>query len=130
MAAMTLITGCSSKTVPQSSPVTGETSSAEEKITSAEASTRDKSKEIVLTMACMTEPWDNMKQWINEFNAEDNGVRIEIKSFGSINDDDGIPHGFTDEELTQIDFQVTQELLNSDDIDLVGPFFFRKRCKV
>jgi ABC-type glycerol-3-phosphate transport system substrate-binding protein len=129
MAAMTLITGCSSKTVPQSSPVTGETSSAEEKITSAEASTRDKSKEIVLTMACMTEPWDNMKQWINEFNAEDNGVRIEIKSFGSINDDDGIPHGFTDEELTQIDFQVTQELLNSDDIDLVGPFSFGNGAK-
>ena len=121
LAGALLLTGCSSKSVSQSSPESSGSSSAQ---TSAE-----RKEDIVLTMACSSDPWEGMQELIDRFNAEDNGVRIEIKQFWDSLDENGMPIGMTDDIQKQIDFQVAQELINKDTIDIVGVFSFADGAK-
>lgn len=128
LAGAMLLTGCASNVGAESASVSD---TAPENIGSAadKTATAERKEDIVLTMACFTEPEETMQELIDSFNAEDNGVKIEVKSFASNIEPDGMPHGFTDEELTKLDFDVTQELINKDTIDLVGTFSFGNGAK-
>ena len=124
LAAAVLLTGCGSNQVSQSA------SGSQSPETSAAAGTTPKiRRDVVLTMAYASEPSEDTKKLIDRFNAEDNGVTVEIKSFFNACDENGMPIGMTDEDQEQIDFQVTQELINKDTIDLVGPFSFGNGAK-
>ncbi|MBP5380099.1 MAG: extracellular solute-binding protein [Ruminococcus sp.] len=122
LAGALLLTGCGSKGMSQSS-------SHSETASSNGVETTEQKEEIVLTMACCSEPSKSMKELIDKFNAENNGVRIEIKQYMNSCDENGMPMGMTDEMQKQIDFEVTQELINKDTIDIVGEFSFGNGAK-
>ncbi|MDO4863646.1 MAG: hypothetical protein Q4A05_05705 [Ruminococcus sp.] len=129
LAGALLLTGCSSRSVSQSpSESTGTPESTE---------TAERKEDVVLTLAlayCDDNGFVNGTgrsplELIDRFNAEDNGVHIEIKSFWDGRDESGQAVGMTDEIQKQIDFQVTQELINKDTIDIVGTFSFGNGAK-
>ena len=125
LAVSAVMTGCSSKAVPkQSGAVTSAGSDS-----AATDSSPAKNGETVLTMAVMTEPYDRMMDAINSFNDADNGCRIEMKVYISRFDKDGNPKSFEWEEMEQADFRLTQDLLNTDEIDIVGDFSFGNDAK-
>jgi Fur family ferric uptake transcriptional regulator len=77
-----------------------------------------------------------MQKLIDEFNARDNGIRVEVKNYAEEEDlkdfgidEKGVFNGYDTDELKTIDFRVTQDLLNKDTIDLVGPFSFGNGAK-
>lgn len=128
IAAMTMLAGCSDSGASKNSSVS-DTTEASASSASSESTSTEKKPDIVLTMAMCSEPWNDMKALIDRFNEEDNGVRVEIKSFWDGLDEDGNYTGMTDEIQEQIDFAVTQELINEDTIDLVGQFSFGNAAK-
>lgn len=125
LAVSAVITGCSSKAVPKESDVTAPANSG----TAAADSLTGEHGETVLTMAVMTEPEGALLDAINSFNEADNNCRIELKTYASRYNEDGSPKGFDDEELSQIDFRLIQDLLNTDEIDIVGGFSFGNDAK-
>ena len=116
LAVSAVMTGCSSKAVPKQSGAVTSAGSGSAQTDSSSA----KNGETGLTMAVMTEPYDRMMEAINNFNDADNGCRIDMKVYITRFDEDGNPKSFEWEEMEQADFRLTQDLLNTDEIDIVG----------
>lgn len=125
LAVSAVITGCSSRTVQKQSEAVTSANSGTAPTDSSPAANR----ETVLTMAVMTEPYDRMMNAINSFNDADNGCRIEMKVYITRFDEDGNQKSFEWEEMTQADFRLIQDLMNSDEIDIVGTFSFGNDAK-
>ncbi len=112
LAATTILTGCGTKSVSKN----------ESGVSSGDTGSDKPAEDIVLTIAYSTKPNETMQELIDRFNAEDNGVRVEVKSYCN-------EQAFTSDIKQQVDFDVTQELINKDTIDLVGTFSFGNAAK-
>lgn len=112
LAAATILTGCGTKSVSKN----------ESGVSSGGTGSDKPAEDIVLTIAYSTKPNEAMQELIDRFNAEDNGVRVEVKSYCN-------EQAFTSDIQQQVDFDVTQELINKDTIDLVGTFSFGNAAK-
>lgn len=129
LAGALLLTGCGSKAVSQSE--SGSVS------TSGGSDSAAHSDDVVITLGWangQTYDWgigttaeNSMKHFIDEFNAKDNGVRVEVKIFSELEefrnygyDDKGTYQGYSDEECRQMDFFIAQELINKDSIDIIA----------
>lgn len=97
-------------------------SQTESSLSSGSTDADKPAEDIVLTIAYSTKPNETMQALIDRFNAEDNGVRVEVKSYCN-------EQAFTSDIKQQVDFDVTQELINKDTIDLVGTFSFGNAAK-
>ena len=127
LAALTLLTGCGS------SPVSGSDSTTAPESSDVPEEHKD---DTVITIASVHGIWEPMQKLIDEFNARDNGIRVEVKNYAEEEDlkdfgidENGVFNGYDTDELKTIDFRVTQDLLNKDTIDLVGPFSFGNGAK-
>lgn len=67
---------------------------------------------------------DSFQQAIDDFNSADNGYHLEVKYFLENKDENGNRITYTHDELKLVDFQVIQEVINTDDIDIVGGVSF------
>ncbi len=112
LAAATILTGCGTKSVSKN----------ESGVSSGGTGSDKPAEDIVLTIAYSTKPNEAMQELIDRFNADDNGVRVEVKSYCN-------EQAFTSDIQQQVDFDVTQELINKDTIDLVGTFSFGNAAK-
>lgn len=112
LAAATILTGCGTKSVSKN----------ESGVSSGGTGSDKPAEDIVITIAYSTKPNEAMQELIDRFNAEDNGVRVEVKSYCN-------EQAFTSDIQQQVDFDVTQELINKDTIDLVGTFSFGNAAK-
>ena len=73
---------------------------------------------IVLTMA-MTGDSSGIEQAIREFNAEDNGYRIEIKQYSDQISDEELSYEESSKKYQYEDFGILQDIINSSEIDIV-----------
>lgn len=128
LAGVLLLTGCGSKGVSKSP---SDSSAASQDVTAAE---RD--EDVVITIGWATGQLYEMGEFIDKFNAEDNGVRVEVRNFTELEefkdfgyDEHGVFRGYNNDESKQIDFQVAQELINKNTVDIVGPFTFCNGAK-
>ncbi|MDO4863834.1 MAG: hypothetical protein Q4A05_06670, partial [Ruminococcus sp.] len=129
LAGALLLTGCGSKGVSQSS--------SESAGTSEVTAPTERNDDVVITLGAAS--WGGlyeMGEFIDRFNAEDNGVRVEVRNFTELEefrdfgyDEHGVFQGYSDEESKQMDFFIAQELINKDTIDIVVPFTFCDNAK-
>ncbi len=128
-ASVILLTGCGNNS--GSGSVSENAAVPENRTETAPDAAKD---DIVLTMACVYEVWEPVREQIDKFNAEDNGIIIEIKNYtedleGLGCDEEGVFIGYNNDELKMLDLQVMQDLINKDDIDIIGPFSFGNGAK-
>lgn len=81
--------------------------------------------DIVLTLALTGSP--EIQDVIDEFNAADNGYQIEVKRYRENIGEDGLPITYTDEEQQYADMEILQDIINSDEIDLICDVSFANR---
>ncbi len=107
LAGALLLTGCGSRNVSRDTIESGS----------------EPNEDIVLTLATLTEldTDEPLYKAIQSFNEADNGCTVRLKTYASRFDADGNVHGFYEDEITQLHFEAVQDLINSDDIDIVGP---------
>lgn len=126
LAVCTIFTGCSDKT--------GSSSSSSEKVqsdtdTAAQENAVNK-EDIVITLGLLSEPEDEgLIKAIDDFNNADNGCRIETEYMSSRYDEDGVIHGYTNEEIENIDFNTLQMILNDCSLDIIGGGTFGDSAK-
>lgn len=118
-----LLTGCGSKVSDTSSDTTVHTTSG------TDSAPAEDGEDTVITMAVIGEVSDGLSEAINDFNAEPNGCRVEVKSYIQTLGDDGMPIGLTNEDISKNDFELIQDIINTDDIDIVGSFSFGNASK-
>ncbi len=104
--AVSVFTACGSQS--ETIDTTGETSIKEK---------NESGEDIVLTLAILGS--SEIQDVIDEFNAADNGYRIEIKQYREITGSDGLPITYTDEEMQYADMELLQDMINTDEIDIV-----------
>lgn len=127
LAVCTLFTGCSDKSSSSSSPA--------EKVQSGNADIESKGAsrnkdDIVITIGLLNEPEDkNFIKAIDDFNSADNGCRIETKFMSSRFEEDGGVHGYTEEEIGNIDFNTLQMIMNEGGLDIIGQWTFGDNAK-
>lgn len=112
------ITSCSNN-IPQtqtSSQVSDTASPSSQGSTSGNST--EKAEDIVLTVA-MTGDSSCMEDTIEEFNALDNGYRVEIKRYNNEFDPFDDTVDLSSELYASRDFEVVQDIMNSNDIDIV-----------
>lgn len=85
---------------------------------SVSSNSTEKAEDIVLTVA-MTGDSSCMEDTIEEFNALDNGYRVEIKRYGNEFDPFDDTVDLSSELYASKDFEVIQDIMNSNDIDIV-----------
>lgn len=85
---------------------------------SASSNSTEKAEDIVLTVA-MTGDSSQMEDVIKEFNALDNGYRVEIKRYNNEFDPFDDTVDLSSELYASKDFEVIQDIINSNDIDIV-----------
>ncbi len=90
------------------------TDTTEETTINEETESRE---DTVLTLAILGS--SEIQDVIDEFNAADNGYRIEIKQYREITGSDGLPITYTDEEMQYADMELLQDIINTDEIDIV-----------
>lgn len=129
LAGALLLTGCGTKGVSQLP--------SESAVTSEGGDSTENNDDIVITLGWangQTYDWgiettaeNSMKHFIDKFNAEDNGVRVEVKIFSELEefknygyDDRGTYQGYNDDECKQMDFFISQELINKDTVDIIS----------
>ena len=123
----TVFTGCSGKT--------GSSSSSAEKVHSGNTGTETQESsgnkdDIVITIGLLNEPEDkNFIKAIDDFNNADNGCRIETKFMSSRFEEDGGVHGYTEEEIGNIDFNTLQMIMNEGGLDIIGGTTFGDNAK-
>lgn len=78
----------------------------------------EKTEDIVLTVA-MTGDSSQMEDTIKEFNELDNGYRVEIKRYNNEFDPFDNTVDLSSELYASKDFEVVQDIMNSNDIDIV-----------
>ncbi|MDE7105208.1 MAG: hypothetical protein K2O36_04930 [Ruminococcus sp.] len=94
---------------------------------SESSNSTEKNEDIVLTVA-MSGDSSQMTDIIKEFNELDNGYRVEIKQYGNDLDmmDDTVD--LSPEYYAQLDFEIIQDIINSDEIDIVCNNSFFNEC--
>jgi len=127
LAVCTVFTGCSDKT--------DSSSSSAEKVqtlnTGTETQETSRRKEdIVITLGLLNEPENkSFTKAIDDFNSADNGCRIETKYMSSRFEEDGGIHGYTEEEIGNIDFNTLQMIMNESGLDIIGGDTFGDNAK-
>ena len=127
LAVCTVFTGCSDKT--------DSSSSSAEKVqtlnTGTETQETSRRKEdIVITLGLLNEPENkSFTKAIDDFNSADNGCRIETKYMSSRFEEDGGIHGYTEEEIGNIDFNTLQMIMNEGGLDIIGGDTFGDNAK-
>ncbi len=86
-------------------------------ISSSTAETDDSKEELVLTLVMNGN--ESIQDAVDAFNAADNGCRIEVRQYRELVGKDGLPITYTEEEQQFADMALLQDLLNSDEIDLI-----------
>lgn len=94
---------------------------------SASSNSTEKAEDIVLTVA-MTGDSSQMEDAIKEFNALDNGYKVEIKRYGNEFDPFDDTVDLSPEYYAQLDFEIIQDIINSDEIDIVCNNSFFNEC--
>lgn len=94
---------------------------------SAASNSTEKAEDIVLTVA-MTCDSSQMEDAIKEFNALDNGYKVEIKRYGNEFDPFDDTVNLSPEYYAQLDFEIIQDIINSDKIDIVCNNSFFNEC--
>lgn len=94
---------------------------------SASSNSTEKAEDIVLTVA-MTGDSSCMEDTIEEFNALDNGYRVEIKRYGNEFDPFDDTVDLSTESYASGDFEIIQDIINSDKIDIVCNNSFFNEC--
>ena len=127
LAVCTAFTGCSGRAGSSSSV----TYTAKNSNTISTAQETDENKEdIVITLGLMLEPEDKgFIKAIEDFNNAANGCRIETKLMSSRFEEDGGEHGFTEEEISNIDFNTLQMIMNEGGLDIIGRDTFGDNAK-
>jgi ABC-type glycerol-3-phosphate transport system substrate-binding protein len=120
--AVTLMTLASCSSVPN---VNNSSQSGSEVVSQAE-----KKEDTVITMAINTNVSNIIKDEIDSFNSADNGYRIVIKCYDSEFYDETINNVVLNEgdDLT-IDFNLIQDIINTDDIDIIASSAFGNEAK-
>lgn len=77
-----------------------------------------KDKDIVITLA-LSQTDNELMKMIEDFNSADNGYHIEVKTYLVDSDEKGNPISNTNNELISADFRVVQDIINTDDIDII-----------
>ncbi|MBQ9111724.1 MAG: extracellular solute-binding protein [Oscillospiraceae bacterium] len=77
----------------------------------------EQKEDIVLTIAVNGTP--DMQDVIDAFNAAENGYRIEMKQYRELTGADGLPITYTDEEAQYADMEILQDIINTDEIDII-----------
>lgn len=90
---------------------------------SESSNSTEKTEDIVITIAVVGDS-SQMTDIIKEFNELDDGYRVEIKQYGNDLDmmDDTVD--LTPEYYAQLDFEALQDIMNSNDIDIVCDISF------
>lgn len=127
LAACMFFTGCGSKTSGSSSvnvPAKNTDSS------SSVQETAGNKEDTVITIGLMIEPEDKgFIKAIEDFNNADNGCHIETKLMSTRFEADGGEHGFTEEEVGNIDFNTLQMIMNEGGLDIIGGGTFADNAK-
>ena len=87
---------------------------------------KEKNEDIVVTMAIMNTNESFWKDLTDQFNREGNGCKVELKNYNSQSAEDG---RYSEEELRDADFQLIQDIINTDDIDIIFPGSFHEFAK-
>lgn len=80
-------------------------------------SEQENKEDTVLTLALTGSP--EIQDVIDEFNAADNGYQIEVKRYRENIGEDGLPITYTDEEAQYADMEILQDIINTDEIDII-----------
>ena len=127
LAACMVFTGCGNKTSGSSSvnvPAKNTDSS------SSVQETAGNKEDTVITIGLMIEPEDKgFIKAIEDFNNADNGCRIETKLMSSRFEADGGEHGWTEDEVANVDFNTLQMIMNEGGLDIIGGSTFGDSAK-
>ena len=106
-------TGCSG--VNSQSPSSSESGATSE--VGFNKSSNTNSEDMVLTLALTGNP--DIQDVIDTFNAADNGYQIVVKRYRENVGSNGLPITYTDEESQYADLEILQDIINTDDIDII-----------
>lgn len=97
----------------------GSVSSPAETKQTSESSEAGPREDIVLTAAVSGADYDNVKDAAEKFNAEDNGYKVELKQYFERFGKDDMMIEYSSQDYQMIDFQLIQDIINTNDIDIV-----------
>lgn len=118
------VTSCSSETIPGGQASVGEISREEVSETVSENGA-DSTDECIITVAVTKNSYSFLEDHIDEFNSENNGYKIECRSYDEFYDDtydnDG---GSNFESFANIDNQIILDLIKGENIDIITDMSF------
>lgn len=84
-----------------------------------QSATEIRNDDVVLTIAVSGGDNDNVLKVVEDFNSADNGYHIEVKKYLEVYNEKGQLNNYSKEEYQLIDFQLIQDIINTDEIDIV-----------
>ncbi len=89
----------------------------ESEVSSEMPASEQAAEDIVLTLALTGSP--EIQDVIDEFNAADNGYRIEVKRYRENVGENGQSITYSSEEQQYADLEILQDIINTDEIDII-----------